>query len=556
MQRYRLILALVAATAALALWLWLRDGRDPAPQQPPVEQRQQQPAPEPEPEQALERTAAPAPKPQGPAAAGPAGPGRRDRSDAPGLHGVVKQTQGSGVAGILIELVDADGNTVLSTVSGEKGRFAFDEVAPAARSLTTRVAPNGLPRLRHEGWKVSGNQRMILWVPPSDRITGTVVDADGRPVAGVQVHTDKPYMPMGMRPWRVIEGEMPPATFQVETDASGRFELPAALPGTHRLRANHRGVTGSVRARSDERGVVLRLGTHLGGSVTFSGQLTDRRTGDPIAKARLQVMRVKRSAGGYSATGVANAITDAQGRYEVQGLDVGRFSFSATPDGYARHSVAERDYQAGAHIVDLTLIPARSLRVQVVLPDGSPAKGAKVRARDGDGRAVEMPGRLRMMGKEVAVDARGIAELRRLPAAPVTLTAVRGDFVPAGSVEVDLTAAAPELVTIRMPSTTTRFARNHFFRLHGPDGAPADIDGTVVASAFDGERLVSRVEGRWSGDKFVLGNHAQYDFSRPTLAVGAPATACRIEIVAPGYQPVTLTLEPGAKSPTLVELHR
>jgi len=557
MTRHRLLLVLVAVVVAFGLFLLLRDRDDPTPgSAPPV--AEPQPVPRVEPENAIERTpvADPPPRRRGPKTAGPAGPGRRRASDAPGLHGVVKEHGGGGVRGVHIELVDADGAALLSTTSADGGRFAFDQVVEQAKALTSRPSLDGLPIIRHTGLPVTTNQDIVLWVPPTGHITGTVVDANGRPVAGADVGTDKPYMPMGMLPWQVVAGPKPKPAFSAKSDAHGHFEFRFARSGPHRLRANHDGRTGSVRADSNERGVVIRLGSHLDGAVTFSGTLTDRVTGAPIAAARVWVQRVSRTQGGYSATGVASATTDELGHYEVQGIDVGTYQLGTMPKGFARLEVDERQFAAGQHVVDMALLPARKLRVRVLLPDGQPAKRALVRARDLDGGTVEVPAFMRMMQDGVRVDDQGFAELRRLPASRLTLQAVRGDLVPAGQVELDLTSAAPELVTIRMPNAVTKFARKHFFVLLDADGKPAPIDGTVVASAFDGEELLSRVEGRWRGKDFVLGNNQQYDFSRPTIAVGASAHACRIEIVAPGYQPASLTLEPGAKSPTKVRLQR
>lgn len=109
---------------------------------------------------------------------------------------------------------------------------------------------------------------------------------------------------------------------------------------------------------------------------------------------------------------------------------------------------------------------------------------------------------------------------------------------------------------IELAKPAGRLTRNHYFLLLGPDGKPAEIEGTVVASAYDGDQLLSRVEGRRRGDKFVFGNDEHDDFRDPTIAVGAIAGAVRVEIEAHGYQTVTLTLEPDANSPTRVTLQR
>src|SRR5690606_34869583 len=114
----------------------------------------------------------------------------------------------------------------------------------------------------------------------------------------------------------------------------------------------------------------------------------------------------------------------------------------------------------------------------------------------------------------------------------------------------------PNEVTINLPTDVTHFARKHFFVLLGPDDKPAQIEGTVVASSFDGDTLLSRVEGRWRDGKFHFGNDQRSSHTNPTIAVGAIASVCRVEIEVPGYQKETLTLAAGAKSPTRIRLRR
>lgn len=109
------------------------------------------------------------------------------------------------------------------------------------------------------------------------------------------------------------------------------------------------------------------------------------------------------------------------------------------------------------------------------------------------------------------------------------------------------------LITL-VPSGRGGFARTHYFKLLGPEGKPAQIEGTVVAESFDGGALLSRVEGHKRAGKFVFGFDECNDFDEPTIAVGAPAGACRVEIAVPAYQKETLTLEPDATSSTSVRL--
>ncbi len=564
MTRSRLLRLFVTVCCAFGLWLLLRDEPAYAPEPTNPSSPSAEPAPtEPEaapvqrPPAEPERTQTPPPAPRDPGRTSPA---------APGLRGFVKELQGDGLPEILVEQVDAEGRSLLSTTTDAAGRFAFDAMAPAATHLVTRPAPRGLPRLRHGMPRTSGpggpgglggqgGAEIYLWRPPAGTIRGTVVDATGTPVADAAVATDRPFLLMPNVSLDVLEGDEPQPAFEARTDANGCFELPSARRGTHVLRAQHQGRSGSVKASPGDAGVVIRLGTHLGGDTVVSGQLTDQVTGAAIAGATVWVQHVRKTEGGSSSIGVGNTTTDPQGRYEVQGLDPGTYRVVSRPAGYARQE-AVKVCDSGQNVLDLALLPARSLRVRVLLPGGDPARGAEVRVRDERGRPVQMQGDFGMDSSRIRVDADGVARLRALPAAPLDLTAVRGDLVPSARLQVDLRVEPPEELTIELPSSVSRFARKHYFVLLDEDGRPATFAGTVVARSFDGATLLSHVEGRWRGKEFVFGNDERHGFREPTIAVGAIAGDCRVEITVPGYRTETLVLPANAESPTRVRLSR
>jgi len=565
MTRPRLILVLLVAFVVVAMWL-LGDGDEVLPGGA-GDKPDKASVVVPQPERVADDVAEAGAPTKRELVSTPAPTGAKPEPAAKprGPHGVVKELAGDGLADIRIELVDKNGVTVASTISGKGGRFAFEEPEPSGVWFASRPVSGDGPRLRHAALAHSrprtrgpsgARAAMVLWRPPSGLIDGTVIDASGKPVAGAYVATDRPWMAMGMMSWTTLEGPEPRMVFDLRTDKDGRFVMRFVKKGKHRLRATYNGETGSAVCDAHERGVVLRLGAHQGGDVVLAGTLTDRVTGQPIAEARVSVMRVRKTPGGSSSVGVAQDVTDAQGRYELSGLDVGSYRLSSLPKGYAAGAAKTRKFEAGRHTIDLAFDPARKLRVRVVLPDGKPATGAEIRVERVGGGHVRVPGHMRMMSDSVRVDERGSAELRRLPATALWVRAIRGDFVPAGESKVDLSTGSPGEITIRMPTQSRSFARKHYFSLLGEDGKPVAFEGAVIASCFDGAKLVSRVRGYWRGKEFVFGNNKRNGFRKPMIPVGAPAGECRVEIAVPGYQVATLTLAPGVKSPSKVQLQR
>lgn len=556
----RSLLVVLLVVAALLVWMWWRAEPD-AGMTPPDHEALAQPdvvtPAQSEPRMRREAAAVPEDDTEAGAAS------KTAPAEPVGLHGKVRELAGPGLSGVRLELVDAAGEVLETTVSGAGGAFAFERRLPQGAVVTTQLASGDGPKLRH---KLSmprtpgpggAAQVVAIWLPPCGRIDGTVVDADGRPVEGASVMSDRPTntMMMGPKSWQVIEGEVPEPLMFTKTDAQGQFALTGMYAGSHRIGVTHGDEEASARVPVGTRGLVLRLGTHTGGAVVLTAQVTDRTTGAPVPDARVDVMVVRRSRGGSSAVGVSNGKTDANGSCEVHGLDVGRYRLTVNGPKHARGEI-EKDFEAGRHVVDFALDPARQLSISVVDPDGGPPGRVEVRAFDADGKQLSLPGRRGMTSDSARVDKEGKVVLRRLPAQPLRLVAVRGDLYPAGRLDVDLTGAAPASVTITMPTKAQAHARSHYFQLQGPDGKPAEIDGLVVAESFDGAELLSRVEGRWRGERFYFGHDERNGFERPTIAVGAMAGPCLVRIQVPGYRAYEGTLEPGTKSPTVVRLLR
>lgn len=560
MNRNRFVLAALLVLAAVGLWLLLRADPEP-PRAAPIERPPVGAVAEVrEVESIVRREVAAATSPDPASAKQVLDPSTEP--DIFGVHGIVQEIGGDGVPDVLLELVDAAGVSVALTTSREGGHFAFNQPAPDGGFVETQLwfgtksrLRSSLPRARSGG--MLHGLAIVVWIPPPGTIEGRVVDLAGRPVEGAVVVSDRPSASLGFgrMPWAVVEGPNIEIPIFVYSDATGHFVLNFARRGAHRLRASYGEYNGSVECEVGDRGVVLALGV-ASGAMVLAGRLTNRVTGAPVAGARVNVILLQETSYSNSRTSVARVTTDERGYYETRGLPAGKYQLSTLPKGYARSSTPFRHFDDGRHTVDFVLSLARKLRVHVVLPDGSIPQRASIRVIDAAGNYLHMPGPMKMLRDAISVDAAGWAELRLLPAAPLTILATVDELSPAGRLEVDLSIDPPESVSVVLPVAGKRYARSHYFKLLGPDGKPAQIKGTVVAKSFVKNVLLSRVEGHWRGDEFVFGHSKSKSFSTPMIAVGAPPVACRVEIAVPGYQQETLTLELGATSPTSIRLQR
>ncbi len=206
---------------------------------------------------------------------------------------------------------------------------------------------------------------------------------------------------------RGLDGEV---VSRSESDAEGRFLV--------RLR----GPVGSVRfARAGFAEVVLEgvqervLEVELARGEGLQGRLTWE--GEPVAGGRVQV-------GGAGLWPPRLAVSGADGRFVVEGLEAGRYEVLAQGplEGAPRAALAEVDHALGAEPFEVPLEGARGGVVRVVDDvSGEPVSGALVIA------SAEV---VRLVGVSRFTDERGEAPLGGLPWGQVTLQAQARGYEP------------------------------------------------------------------------------------------------------------------------------
>ncbi len=318
-----------------------------------------------------------------PALALPEGTGASDLGTvllAPGaaIRGVVTDAQGEPVADaeVRVEGTDRDG---LSFVLGEAestglftaadGSFALEDLAPG-RTLDLFVIHPGYGPASAPGVAVPTPTPLRIVLRPTARVSGRVIDADGKPVAGatVAVFEDARGLSssrsMGVDPKQGI------------ADDEGGFVFADVAPGPFGLSAE------APRHQSAElRGLEVKPGQELAGLeiVLLAGAAVEGRVlspeGSPVPNARVAVTEASR--GRAITFSSLRAGTDADGHYRIEGIAPGPHTLETRAEGYRR---AVRDVEAKGETrgVDFQLDRGLEVSGRVIDIAGNPFAGAVV----------------------------------------------------------------------------------------------------------------------------------------------------------------------------------
>ncbi|QEH35013.1 hypothetical protein OJF2_35580 [Aquisphaera giovannonii] len=214
-------------------------------------------------------------------------------------------------------------------------------------------------------------------------LSGTAVDREGRPVAGVEIL---------LAPSRASDGTVP-ILGRVTTDAQGRYELPAPAAD----RGPTRRMAPFLAAYRPGSGLVVSitlLKAKEPGGFKLAFNPAGRRTitlrgddGRPIAGARLAPLKVRPRPANYFLDVLPHELTDrmqattgVDGRAELTCLEptTELFAVLATIPGLGTHALSLAEEQCRSEAVTLDLKAAGRLAGRVVRRDGRPAAGAEV----------------------------------------------------------------------------------------------------------------------------------------------------------------------------------
>jgi protocatechuate 3,4-dioxygenase beta subunit len=167
------------------------------------------------------------------------------------LEGVVRRSDTrSPIEGVTVSMFD--GRSQATVITDTAGRFRFANLAPANYNLTARRDGYAIPQARLDDVRSTTARttaivtdqkttQTFLELLPGGRISGRVYDANGQPLANVQV---SPFFEAYSDGRRTLVA--PSGFARVLTDDRGEFRMWGLVPGQYYLRAEYRAVNAQI----------------------------------------------------------------------------------------------------------------------------------------------------------------------------------------------------------------------------------------------------------------------------------------------------------------------
>lgn len=408
--------------------------------------------------------------------------GTKMRGPGPGRiisDGVMYDTGGFGPGGVA--------GTAATT--GSDGAFRIQKLPSGNYKLIVTPANNWMSKVNIRTYTsdpvAAGTEGHRLTVQAGLTISGKVVDPDNKPVSGVYVNIN----PNPHKPGMMNKNAM--------TKSDGTFEAVGLIEGTYKLTVQAgwggaQDLTGAERdgVTAGEKELVIKLerGMTITGTVLgVDGQPASNKTvnaqwqPDPNDKTRRRPPTM----------GWKMAATDANGRFEIQGLAPGLYRLNVGQmfgnSNGEEMVVGNATFAAGAQNVQVALGKALSIAGQVVDENGSPLKNVNVRAQPKGG------------GNNLSArtNEQGEFELKNVsPGVQYTVTAQRNGSAPAelqdvagGATGLRLSLARGQEITGRLLDADGNPSTRTYIQVTTADnksrqGTNTDEDGNFTVSGL------------------------------------------------------------------------
>lgn len=251
--------------------------------------------------------------------------------------------------------------------SGIDGRFELPNLAAGSRYRLHASHPEH-SAVQAEHSTSTWPRDLVLQLGPVRQLFGRTLDAEGNPLAGVEVTLFTPQP-------RLVGGDF----FRVESDADGHFELTGIPDGEYHLRAELSGYLPAQRevphldANSDPESGRRNVGTLvLQPATSLFGQVTGERD-RPVPEVEILVVDDE------DGRELAKGRSDTGGGYEILSLPTGRLvTIELVRDGFlpARFTGIPLPHDGA---LDLELIRESRLSGTIVDRQGQALPGASVR---------------------------------------------------------------------------------------------------------------------------------------------------------------------------------
>lgn len=219
-----------------------------------------------------------------------------------------------------------------SVLTGPDGRFELADVE-AGTLRVSAVAPGFTEEVIHDLEVLPGSEVKIqITLERGARVTGLVLDSQGRPLSGIQVEA--------------------PGSRDV-SDGEGSYELQGLAAGRHSIKAwssEYGEVSRSIEVRDRDLEVNLqfRPSQRLAGKVRSS-------EGEPLSDVLVHLQPSTEE------TVPRSQVSDPQGGFEFKSVDAGRYNIEAHRQGYAPARTRVEVEASSTEEIVLTLQPSRMI---------------------------------------------------------------------------------------------------------------------------------------------------------------------------------------------------
>ncbi|MEM7582601.1 MAG: carboxypeptidase regulatory-like domain-containing protein [Acidobacteriota bacterium] len=292
------------------------------------------------------------------------------------LAGRVVDGDRRGIAGATVEVDSNASGGWLQSEQGPAqtdpdGRFVVADLRPGSPVLLV-VSKPGFVTEAVRDVRPRADEPLEVVLQVAGRLAGRVVDEAGDPIVNARLSAYEDPRPGERR--RSSRYRNRPSS--VWSTVEGRFAIENLLPGRWRLIASAKGYQNRIvneievaAGTTREVEVTLATGERLEGTVTAD---------DPTSLNQAWVSVVEVTEDGSAGTwGSVRSTLDAEGRFQVVGVPVGRVNITVY-GGQTRRLSESFDIHTGTNVVELHVESGFEVTGQVVASDGTPVADGRV----------------------------------------------------------------------------------------------------------------------------------------------------------------------------------